>query len=72
MVKKGLENNKITVASAELSMIPKTLVEVEDKAAIQTLKLLDRLEELDDVQKVYSNVDFSDQQIEKYRSGDYD
>jgi YebC/PmpR family DNA-binding regulatory protein len=72
IVKKGLEQKKINVASAELSMIPKNMVEVEDKAAIQTLKLLDRLEELDDVQKVYSNVDFTDQQIEKYRSGDYD
>jgi transcriptional/translational regulatory protein YebC/TACO1 len=72
IVKKGLEQQKITASSAELSMIPKNMVEVEEKAAIQTLKLLDRLEELDDVQKVYSNVDFSDQQIEKYRSGDYD
>ncbi len=72
MVKKNLEKNKVPIASAELAMIPKTLVEVEDKAAIQTLKMLDKLEELDDVQKVYSNVDFSDQQIEKYRSGDYD
>jgi YebC/PmpR family DNA-binding regulatory protein len=72
LVKKGLEKQKITVASAELSMIPKNMVAVEDKAAIQTLKMLDKLEELDDVQKVYSNVDFSDQQIEKYHSGDFD
>jgi transcriptional/translational regulatory protein YebC/TACO1 len=72
MVKKGLEQKKIMASSAELLMIPKTMVEVEEKAAIQTLKLLDKLEELDDVQKVYSNVDFSDQQVEKYHSGDYE
>jgi YebC/PmpR family DNA-binding regulatory protein len=72
MVKKNLEKNKVVIASAELSMIPKTLLEVEDKAAIQTLKMLDKLEDLDDVQKVFSNVDFSDQQIEKFHSGDYD
>jgi YebC/PmpR family DNA-binding regulatory protein len=72
LVKKGLEKNNIPIASAELSMIPKNMVEVEDKAAIQTLKLLDKLEELDDVQKVYSNVDFTDQQMEKYQNGDYD
>ncbi len=72
MVRKDLENNRIAASSAELSMIPKTMVEVDDKAAIQTLKLLDKLEELDDVQKVYSNVDFSDQVIRKYQSGDYD
>jgi len=72
MVKKSLEQKKIVASSAELWMIPKTTMEVEEKAAIQTLKLLDRLEELDDVQKVYSNIDFSDQQVEKYRSGDYE
>jgi YebC/PmpR family DNA-binding regulatory protein len=72
MVKKGLEKNKIAASNAELSMIPKNMLEVEDKAAIQTLKLLDKLEDLDDVQKVYSNVDFSDQQIQKFHSGDYD
>lgn len=72
IVKQNMEKGNITTSSAELAMIPKTMVEVEDKAAIQTLKLLDKLEELDDVQKVYSNVDFSDQQIEKFRSGDYD
>jgi YebC/PmpR family DNA-binding regulatory protein len=72
IVKKGLEQKKIVASSAELLMIPKTMVEVEEKAAIQTLKLLDKLEELDDVQKVYSNVDFSDQQVEKYHSGDYE
>lgn len=72
IVRKGLEQQKIPVATSELSMIPKTLVEVEDKAAIQTLKLLEKLEELDDVHKVYSNVDFSDEVIEKFRSGDYD
>jgi YebC/PmpR family DNA-binding regulatory protein len=72
MVKKALEQKKIGIANAELSMIPKTLVEVEDKAAIQTLKMLEKLEDLDDVQKVFSNVDFSDKVIEKFRSGDYD
>jgi YebC/PmpR family DNA-binding regulatory protein len=69
MVKKALEQKKIPTSSAELAMIPKTMVEVDEKAAIQTLKLLEKLEELDDVQKVYSNVDFSDEVIEKFRSG---
>ncbi|MBN1191549.1 MAG: YebC/PmpR family DNA-binding transcriptional regulator [Dehalococcoidales bacterium] len=72
MVKKGLEQNNINVENSELSMIPKTLVAVEEKAAIQTLKLLEKLEDLDDVQKVYSNVDFTDAVIEKFHSGDYD
>jgi transcriptional/translational regulatory protein YebC/TACO1 len=46
-------------------------VDVEEKAAVQALKLLERLEELDDVQKVYTNVDFSDDIVEKFQSGAY-
>jgi transcriptional/translational regulatory protein YebC/TACO1 len=45
------------------------MVELEDKSALQTLKLLDKLEELDEVQHVSSNVDFSDSILEKYHSG---
>jgi YebC/PmpR family DNA-binding regulatory protein len=72
IVKKNLESQGLAIASADLTMIPKNTVEVEDKAAIQTMKLLDRMEELDDVQKVFTNVDFTDDQIEKFRSGDFD
>lgn len=72
MVKKNLEKNKLTASSAELAKIPKTFIDVDEKAAIQTLKLLDRMEELDDVQKVYSNVNFTDKVLEKFESGDYE
>jgi YebC/PmpR family DNA-binding regulatory protein len=67
-VRQALEQNNITIASAELSMIPKSTVEMEEKAALQTLKLLDKLEELDEVQHVSSNVDFSDTILEKYQA----
>ena len=63
-----LEQNNLPIATAELSMTPKTTVELEEKAALQTLKLLDRLEELDEVQRVSSNADFSDSILEKYQS----
>ena len=48
-------------------MIPKTMVELEEKAALQTLRLLDKLEGLDDIQHVFSNIDFSDSTLEKYQ-----
>jgi YebC/PmpR family DNA-binding regulatory protein len=67
-VRKALEAKNITIASAELSMIPKSTVEMEEKAALQTLKLLDKLEELDEIQHVSSNVDFSDAILEKYQA----
>ena len=67
-VREALEQKNIPIASAELSMVPKTIVELEEKAALQTLKLLDKLEELDEVQHVSSNVDFSDAILEKYQA----
>ena len=44
------------------------MIALEDKAAIQALRLLDKLEELDDVQRVFSNADFSDEVLEQYSS----
>jgi len=66
-VREALAQSDISVASAELSMVPKTTVELEEKAALQTLKLLDKLEELDEVNHVSSNADFSDAILEKYQ-----
>jgi YebC/PmpR family DNA-binding regulatory protein len=65
-VRKKLEAQKIKIASADLTRIPQNLVALEKKAAIQALKLMDRLEELDDVQRVYTNADFPDDAIEEY------
>ncbi len=69
MVRETLEKQKLSIASAELCMVPKTIVELEEKPALQTLKLLNKLEEVDEVQQVSSNADFSDSILEKYRSG---
>jgi len=68
MVRAALEQKNLSIASAELSMIPKTMVELEEKAALQTLKLLDKLEELDEVQNVSSNANFPNSILEKYQS----
>jgi len=48
------------VESAELTMQPKTLLTPEPNVAVKTIRLLERLEDLDDVQQVYSNLDVSD------------
>ena len=60
----------ITVESGDIALVPTTLVPLDDKGAMQTLRLLDALEELDDVSKVYSNGDFSDEVLEKYADAD--
>ena len=67
-VRKALEQDNITVNSAEITKIPKTTVQLDERTAIQVLKLLDKLEEIDDTQSVCSNVDFPDDILEKYSS----
>jgi YebC/PmpR family DNA-binding regulatory protein len=67
-VRKALEQKNIPVASAELSTVPKSTIELEEKAALQTLKLLDKLEELDEVQNVSSNANFPNSALEEYQS----
>ncbi len=59
-VRRALIEVGLTVASAELSRIPKTTVSLDESLALQVLKLLDTLEDLDDVQRVYSNAEFPD------------
>jgi YebC/PmpR family DNA-binding regulatory protein len=59
-VRRALTEQKIAIASAELAMVPKVTVDLSDKEGEQVLRLLDRLEELDDVQRVYSNAEFSE------------
>ena len=66
-VRSALEAKKIPIASAELLKVPKTTVQLDDKAAMQTMKLLDKLEELDEVQHVSSNADFPDAVLEQYQ-----
>jgi len=67
-IRATLEQSNRAIASAEVSMVPKTTLELEEKAALQTLKLLDKLEELDEVQHVSSNADFPNSVLENYQS----
>ncbi|WP_396200398.1 YebC/PmpR family DNA-binding transcriptional regulator [Gemmatimonas sp.] len=58
--KEGLESKKYKVADAELAWVPKSTVKVEGAAVDQLMKLLEALEELDDVQKVDANFEMDD------------
>ena len=59
-----LKNNKIEVASSELSMIPLTSIKLEGKSAQQILKLMEALEDHEDVQKVFGNFAIDDAELE--------
>jgi YebC/PmpR family DNA-binding regulatory protein len=68
-VREALEAAAFTVESAELTMVPKTTVEVADEsAAKKVLRLIDQLEENDDIQDVYSNFDIPEQVLEAVAS----
>ena len=65
-VRRALEEAGLAVSAAELSMLPKNTVTLDEKSAGQVLRLLDSLEDLDDVQKVFSNADFPDSVLMEY------
>ncbi|MFL5690865.1 MAG: YebC/PmpR family DNA-binding transcriptional regulator [Ktedonobacteraceae bacterium] len=61
-VRQALEAKKYKVVRAETTMLPKTKVEIQDeKVAHQVMRLVLKLEDLDDVQNVYSNADFPEE-----------
>ncbi|MEA3459453.1 MAG: YebC/PmpR family DNA-binding transcriptional regulator [Chloroflexota bacterium] len=66
LVKEMLEKNEVTLESAEISMIPKSLTQLGEEETMRVMKLIDALEDLEDVEQVYSNLDISDGVMAKY------
>jgi transcriptional/translational regulatory protein YebC/TACO1 len=64
-VKKALAEAKIHTLFAEVTAIPQNTIRLEEKAAEQMLKLMEVLDEHDDVQKLHANFDISDEVMEK-------
>jgi len=68
-LRQAIEEAGFPIESAELTMLPKTTVELTEESAARTLvKLVEGLEELDDVQEVYANFDISEQLLEAVAS----
>jgi YebC/PmpR family DNA-binding regulatory protein len=64
-VREAIEKAGFTIDSAELTMLPKTTIEVADEGdAKKVLRLMDQLEDNDDVQDVYANFDIPEQVLE--------
>ncbi len=64
-VREALESAGFKYESAEVTMIPQTMVKLEGKQAESMLKLMERLEDNDDVQNVYANFDISQEEMER-------
>jgi YebC/PmpR family DNA-binding regulatory protein len=68
-VREAVERAGFTVENAELAMVPKTTIEVDDETqAKKVLRLIDALEENDDVQEVYANFDIPERVLEEAMS----
>jgi transcriptional/translational regulatory protein YebC/TACO1 len=65
-VRQALIDLKLPVTGAEKTMRPKTIVQPDEKDALSVLRLIEKLEDLDDVQKVYSNLDITDEVAAKF------
>jgi YebC/PmpR family DNA-binding regulatory protein len=63
-IKKAIKDKNIAIASAEISLIPQTYIKLEGDNAKSMLKLMDALEEHDDVKNVYANFDISQKDME--------
>ncbi|MGB9627759.1 MAG: YebC/PmpR family DNA-binding transcriptional regulator [Thermodesulfobacteriota bacterium] len=64
-VKKAIEEAGFKLNYAEVTMVPQSTVRLTGKEAEQMLKLMEGLEDSDDVQKVYANFDIADEEMEK-------
>ena len=65
-VKEAVEKLGIETVSAQVAMLPKNYVSLEGKAAQSMLKLLDLIEDHDDVQHVWSNMDVDEKELEAF------
>jgi YebC/PmpR family DNA-binding regulatory protein len=63
-VQDALRGRKIEWENAELAMVPKNLIKVEGQDAEKVVKLIEMLEDSDDIQKVYTNADIDESSLE--------
>lgn len=64
-VKNTLDEQGLKYQSAEITMIPQNMSPIEGKQADSLMKMIDVLEDNDDVQNVYANYDISDEEMER-------
>lgn len=65
IIKNKVKENNLASDLLELTMVPQTAVPLQEKEAIQMLKLMDALEEMEDIQNIYANFDISEEIMEK-------
>ena len=64
-VKEAIDRRKIRYIEAKIGLVPQTTVKLEAEKAVQMLKMMEKLEDNDDVQNVYANFDIADDVMER-------
>ncbi len=64
-VRQAFQDAKLPLDNAELTMMPKTYVTLSPSDTLQVMNLLENIEDLDDVAKVYSNLDITEEALAK-------
>lgn len=67
-VKESLEKRRVALSSTELTMIPKTFIQLGEHETLQVMNLIEALEDLEDVQRVYSNLDIPERVLARYEA----
>ena len=65
-VREAIEKAGIAIASAEVAMVPENTVRVSGHQASQVLKLMEELEDHDDVQSVAANFDIDEEELAQF------
>ena len=63
-----MEGAGLEVETAERTLVPKTMVTLDDQKSTQVVRLIERLEDLDDVQNVSTNLDLSEELVAQLAS----
>ncbi len=67
-VRDGLTEHGLNLESAEITRMPKTTITLDQKQTFQNMNLISTLEDLEDVQQVFSNLDISDELMTAYEA----
>lgn len=65
-VKEALEGRDVTLTAAELTMTPTAMTELAESETLKVMRIIERLEEMDDVQQVYSNLYLTPEMVTRY------
>ena len=60
----AIKESHADISLAEITMVPQTTIKLDEKQAEQMIRLMDLLDDNDDVQKVYANFDIPDDILE--------